>query len=442
MTTPANVRSNPWLAAVILSLGASATPQLFAAEKLPAVETIQPPAETITLNYYGGAIPAERANKIIAEFEKQYPTIKINYQAVPANSYNETLGARFAQKDVDIFDVDQPQSASYDIRGWEADLTQAFAAKSHLIDPPALKESTINGRMVNLPYQIGTTLLYYNKKVLKELGVPFPSNKPGETPTWEWVEDVARKAVAAKATPYGITFSTPDSYYYVYSEAQSLGGGSGVTGEKQLTPDINNPGWVKALTWYGKLYADGVSPRGVKETALAFANGDSAFFYGGIWNAQTIAKNKNLDFGITSSPHFAEGKEATTSGGWALGISGLSSPEKQRAAALFLNWYLFDNKGGFAAADPQTENVPTTETTRVAFWNNPTYADPRFAGMEGILSWQAKNSAFIRPQSVGSSEFYQLVTAAISDITNGANVQKTLDSTNAKLKSAWRKYPQ
>lgn len=45
--------------------------------------------------------------------------------AVPFNIYNETLGVRFAQGYVDIFGIDQPQSASYAVRGWEVDLTDA-----------------------------------------------------------------------------------------------------------------------------------------------------------------------------------------------------------------------------------------------------------------------------------------------------------------------------
>ncbi|MCL2894351.1 ABC transporter substrate-binding protein [Brenneria tiliae] len=434
MTATTKVAST--LAGVILSLGAA----FAVAAAIPAVETLKAPEKTITLNYYGGAIPAERANKIIAEFEKRYPTIKISYHAVPFNSYNETLGARFAQGGVDIFDIDQPQTASYAVRGWEADLTEAFAAKRGLIDPPALQESTIDGKLLNLPYQIGTTFLYYNKKVLKQVGVEFPSNKAGEASTWEWVEATARKAVEAKASAYGITFSTPDMYYYLQPLAESLGGGSGVTGEKQLTPDINNEGWVKALSWYGKLYADGLAPRGVRETALAFANGDSAFFYGGIWNSPTITKNADLDFGIAAAPRFSDGKDATTSGGWALGISALASEEKQQAAALFLDWYLFGDNGGFISADPETENVPTTDATRAVFWKNPTYADPRLAGLQEILTWQAQHSARIRPQTVGGAEFTQLVGAAIGDIINGADAKKTLDATNARLKAAWRKY--
>ncbi|MEF3090219.1 hypothetical protein CD006_15325 [Enterobacter sp. 10-1] len=433
MIAPAKA-STVVLAGAILAVGAAS------AAPIPAVENLKAPEKTITLNYFGGAVPAERANKIIAAFEKRYPTIKISYHAVPFNSYNETLGARFAQGNVDIFDIDQPQSASYAVRGWEADLTDAFAAKRQLIDPPALKESTINGKLLNLPYQIGTTFLYYNKNVLKQIGVAYPSNKAGEAPTWEWVEATARKAVAAKASSYGVTFSTPDMYYYLQPLAESLGGGTGVKGEKQLTPDVNNPGWVKALGWYGKLYADGLAPRGVRETALAFANGDSAFFYGGIWNSPTITKNADLDFGIATAPKFKDGQDATTSGGWALGISALSSPEKQQAAALFLNWYLFGENGGFISADPQTENVPTTEATRAVFWKNPTYADPRLSGLQDILTWQAQHSARIRPQTVGGAEFTQLMGAAIGDIINGADAQKTLDATNARLKAAWRKY--
>lgn len=437
MTTPVKASSSLFkniLAGLFFTTGAAS------AATIPALENIKAPEKTIELNYYGGAIPAERANKIIDAFEKVYPTIKINYHAVPYSTYNETLGARFAQGGVDIFDLDQPQSASFQTRGWEADLSEAFAAKSGLIDPPALKESTINGKLLNLPYQIGTTVLYYNKKILKQIGVDFPTNKAGEAPTWEWVETTARKAVDSKASPYGITFSTPDMYYYIQPLAESLGGGSGVTGEKQLTPDVNNDGWVKAMTWYGKLYADGLAPRGVRETALAFANGDSAFFYGGIWNSPTITKNAALDFGVTTAPKFSDGKDATTSGGWALGVSALSSPEKQRAAVLFLNWFLFGDHGGFVAADPATENVPTTENTRTAFWKNPTYNDPRLAGLQDILTWQAQHSAKIRPQTVGGVEFTQLMGAAAADIINGADAKKTLDATNAKLIAVWRKY--
>jgi len=74
------------------------------------------------------------------------------------------------------------------------------------------------------------------------------------------------------------------------------------------------------------------------------------------------------------------------------------------------------------------------------FWKNPIYADPRLNGLQDILTWQAQHSARIRPQTVGGAEFTQLVSAAIADITNGADAKKTLDTTNAKLNAAWRKY--
>ena len=38
------------------------------AATIPAVESLKAPEKSITLNYFGGAIPAERANKIISAF--------------------------------------------------------------------------------------------------------------------------------------------------------------------------------------------------------------------------------------------------------------------------------------------------------------------------------------------------------------------------------------
>jgi multiple sugar transport system substrate-binding protein len=78
-----------------------------------------------------------------------------------------------------IYDVEQGQTASYAARGWEADLTEVFMDKLHLIDLPAVKASAIGGKLLNLPYQAGTTCFYFNKSILRRVGAELSSTVPG-----------------------------------------------------------------------------------------------------------------------------------------------------------------------------------------------------------------------------------------------------------------------
>jgi multiple sugar transport system substrate-binding protein len=408
--------------------------------KLPYIRDIRDPIATVRINYWGAAISEARVRCIIAAFERQHPTIRIAYHSVPVHIYDQVLESQFTQGGVDLYDVDQGRTASYAARGWEADLSKLFADKLHLIEPAAVKESAIGGKLMNLPYQSGTTCLYFNKNVLRQIEVDLPSTEPGDFPTWEWVERAARKAVQAKAASYGITFSKPAAYSTLYPLAVSLGGGNGMAGDRRLAPDVNNPAWVRALSFYGKLYASGLAPRDTQQTALAFAYGQSAFFLGGVWDAAMISTNRALDFGITSAPRFQCGQPATMSGGWALGISAISSAEKQRAAAIFLDWYLFSEDGGFVAADAEADNVPTTEATQARFWARQVYADPRLEGMKAIHSYQTRSVAQGRPKCMGAAELDQVMTRAIGDIVEGADPKTVLDAANSALQLVLRRY--
>lgn len=427
------------LSAALAGCGTGNDTDTASAEPLPAIGAISEPTEPVTLQYYGAALQPTQAQAVIDAFEAKHPNIRIEYNSVPYDQYNTTLTQRFASGDVDIFDVDQPRTAAYDARGWLADLTPVFRDETDLLDQSALAESELDGQLLNVPTQVGSTQIYYNKKLLSAAGIPFPSADPTAPITWEQVRDSAKKAQEAGAR-YGLTFSTPNITYYLQPLAESAGGGPGATGEKNLEPAVDNEGWSKALNYYGGLYADGISPRGVKsgQTSEAFANGDAAFFFGGVWNAKTITANQNLDFGVAPTPIFAGGTPASTSGGWALGLNPNSSRNKQEAAALFFDFYMFEGPGFLAYTD--TDNVPPTAASKEAFWSIPAYQDPRLSGTRQILDYESANTAKTRVQTVGYVEFEDIMTKAIDDIINGSEASARLTRAQSELDEAWQQY--
>ncbi|MEK8170644.1 hypothetical protein NKH77_16800 [Streptomyces sp. M19] len=94
----------------------------------------------------------------------------------------------------------------------------------------------------------------------------------------------------------------------------SAGGGTGLSGDKNVTPAVNkDQGWKKALTFYKGLFNQGISPKGIQYTQLPalFANGKIAYFLANTPALATFLKNPDLKFGVAPSPTFAGGEAAT-----------------------------------------------------------------------------------------------------------------------------------
>src|SRR5699024_2079702 len=104
-------------------------------------------------------------------------------------------------------------------------------------------------------------------------------------------------------------------------------------GLDSVTPAVDTAEWKKFGEWYGSLYADGLSPRGIDPAQMAdlFKSGQVAFLLAG---ATRIADFQDSDikdgWGLAPHPHFDGKSVVTPTDSWALGVSAYS--EKQEAA--------------------------------------------------------------------------------------------------------------
>jgi multiple sugar transport system substrate-binding protein len=377
---------------------------------------------------------------VIQAFEKVHPNIKVNYEADPFEDFNSIVSAQLTGKDknIDVFDVDMPRTDAYANRGWLTDLSSVFPNVKSQIDPGSLAAATVNGKLMALPYQTSTNFMYYNKTLLKAAGIPYPSASPSSRMTWEQVTADATKAKSAGAK-WGLVFDQIDRYYQLEPLSTSAGGGPGATGPGNLTPDITNAGWTKAMTWYSSLFKDGLSPRGVAaaQTPDLFASGQVAYYVGGPWWAPQFEANKSLNFGVAAFPQFAGGTAATPTGGWSLGLSPLSSHKD--AALIFMKFMALDN-GGYSQYMTALAVPPSNLQGSERFYNSATFQDPRMAGAVPLMKYELAHTAILRLKTVGYIEFENIITDAYDDIINGANVPARLQSASAALKSAWALY--
>lgn len=376
---------------------------------------------------------------VVDAFEKAHPTIKVKWQTVPFDALNSTLDARIANKggDPDVYWADQPRISALAARGAAEDLTAQFSTFKSTFDPSAYESGIYEKKLWGVPIANSTQLLYYNKDLLTTAGVEFPSGDVKNRMTWENLVKDADKAKAAGAQ-YGLLFGQFDRYYQLEPLPVQLGGSVGASGAGNMTPDFTSDAWVKAFDWYGSLFKNGTSPKGLtpEDTDPAFVAGKAAFTVQGPWLLPGLL-DSTVNWGVAAQPVFDGGKPATPTGSWSLAMNPFS--KEKSAAAVFMKWMSVDDGGGYIKYRSNPELAATPEGKKIYF------AKSVFSSEEGkkaaaIIDYETSNTAVNRVSTIGYIEFESILNQAFADIRNGAEAKPTLDKAESQLKTAWAKY--
>ena len=322
-----------------------------------------PPEDTgpVTISFLGFYGP-EGVAPLIEAFEAENPGITVEYQSVPFGELNQVIQSRLSGggESPDVYIADQPRVAALDNQGFLHDVSDAVGDAANDWVDTALTASTVDGRLMALPLNTSTQILYYNKSLLDQAGIPYPSTSPDDRMTWDEVIHLARLAQEGGAT-YGFQFDQVSRFYQLQPLMESLGGGPGLTGPANLQADLVNDGWIEAMEFYAGLFADdGVAPRGMppEETPNAFAAGEVAFYLGGTHWGGIFELFWPLEFDLGFAPHpYFEGHDPVTpTGALSLGVNP-NSPNTE-AATTFAKWVTTSPTGTRKNAATTPSTVP------------------------------------------------------------------------------------
>ncbi|MEO1291865.1 MAG: sn-glycerol-3-phosphate ABC transporter substrate-binding protein UgpB [Pseudomonadota bacterium] len=173
---------------------------LIAAAVLTAVSVGAAKAEPVEVNFWhamGGAL-GERVDAMTAEFNASQSDYQIN--AIYKGNYTETMTgaiAAFRANEqphiVQVFEVGtatmmaaEDKGAVYPVYQLMEDTGTAFDQSAYL--PAVISYYTdTEGKLLSLPFNSSTPVLWYNKSKLDELGIAVPT-------TWDELEAAAQKA--------------------------------------------------------------------------------------------------------------------------------------------------------------------------------------------------------------------------------------------------------
>ena len=395
-------------------------------------------AGPVTISFLGFYGP-EGVAPLLDAFHAENPGITVEYQSVPFGELNQVIQSRLANggESPDVYIADQPRVAALDNQGFLLDVSDAVGDAANDWVDTALTASTVDGRLMALPLNTSTQILYYNKTLLDQAGIAYPSTSPDDRMTWDELIDLARQAQDGGAT-YGFQFDQVSRFYQLQPLMESLGGGPGLTGPANLTPDLVNDGWIEAMEFYAGLFGDdGVAPRGMppEETPNAFAAGEVAFYLGGTHWGGIYELFWPLDFDLGFAPHpYFEGHDPVTpTGALSLGVNP-NSPNAE-AATTFAKWVTTSPTGTnvFLTVDVAP---PALTGALPAFIASPPWDRGEGGTTAGeLVEYELANTSVVRPRSIGYIVFEEILGAAFEDIRNGLDVRETLERAQSELEA-------
>ncbi|MEH7180154.1 sugar ABC transporter substrate-binding protein [Neobacillus vireti] len=253
--------------------------------------------ENVTLKYgmwNKDQVPA--VEKIIENFEKENPTIKVEIELTPREQYFQKLEtAANGGAMPDVFWMNGPNVARFANGKALLPLTDLIEKdKFEMSNYPETLTSlyTINDDIYGVPKDFDTTGLFYNKKIFDEAGVPYPD----ETWTWEDLKEAAVKLTNKEKGIHGIAadLKNQGSYYDLIWQ----NGGEIITDNGKSTGFAELEA-IEALEYWYSFIDEGLSPTYAQLTETwstdMFMSGKLAMTFDGSWRVAVFKDNPDLD---------------------------------------------------------------------------------------------------------------------------------------------------
>ncbi len=334
------------------------------------------------LTIWMGSWWEDQIPKIVEAYKEVEPNVNLTIEALPVNGYvDKAVTTILGGGGPDILAVDVTQMGTlvdknllqpWDDQIKDMDLSD-FAA--------VIEGGKFDGVYYGLPYRTSSSIMYYNKTMFDEAGVPYP--EAGWT--YDDMLEIAKK-LTIPGEQYGVGIGAsnadPSNVFLTLSPVIWSYGGDYLN-EDQTECTLNTPEAIEAIRYWTGLYTtEKVAPEGAvnytmtKDIMPLFIENKVALMMGGDQNAVEFDTNyPDLNYGYCVPP-----KAPSGSGGWlfTVPVTAKNSP----GAYKFAKWFLQPEVLG-----ELTIRIPARkEATNYGIWNDPLYQTILESAMVGRLS--------------------------------------------------------
>ena len=302
------------------------------AESAPGKKPVE-----IKVAFWGAPDEVGIMGRLIGEWQKSHPEIKVRLEHTPYRGYVDKLLTRIAGR------------SAPDIICTEVDLFVAFQSKDVLLDltpylaedasfntdnfyPRIIDRFTEDGKLYAIPRDTAPfACVYYNKTLFEAEGVPCPTDDWDMNELLEKAKKLTKTDANGRVVRYGFYAWAWQNFVYSF-------GGSLVNDVKKPTAcTLDSEEAIRGL----QFYTDLINKYKVHPSSTAMANltmgvqgmfvtGRLAMFASGIWETPGLRKMQNFQWDVVMFPKGPDGTRAFGTGG--SGYSILKSSRHPREA--------------------------------------------------------------------------------------------------------------
>jgi multiple sugar transport system substrate-binding protein len=377
--------------------------------------------QTLSMWTHNAGNKAELAaiQAIVTDYNASQTKYKVDLQAFPQDSYNQSVVAAAAAKKLPcILDTDGPNVPNWAWAGYLAPLDGMDETLSKFM-PSVLGKW--NGKTYSYGYYDVALNFMTRKSTLAKYGIRVPSiDKPWTSDEFTAALTKIRDSGNFKYAFDLQTGNTGEWWPYAYSPLLQSFGGDLINRSdyKSAQGTLNGPEALAWAKWFRSLVTDKfIALKSGADPAKDFLNGKTAIIYNGSWGAADARKQFGDD--VLFLPPVDLGKGPKIGGGsWQWGIStGCASNEGA------LDYMKFAAQDKYVASVSVATNlIPATDAAAATV--------PGFeaGGENDVFRQYAKKYAVLRPPTPGYTFIATEFTKTAQDILNGADPQQALDS--------------
>lgn len=247
-------------------------------------------ADKTTITFWAIGAEGEQVSKLIPEFERQNPGIKVRVQQIPWTAAHEKLITAFASETLpDVFQVGNTWVPEFEALGTVEPLDD-YLIKSGVIRDTSFFEgilgtNEIDGKIYGIPWYVDTRVLFYRTDVIEKAGYSSPPK------TWDELYDLSKKIKAQNPGNYAFFLPTNEWLPFILFGIQN---GSALLKNNDSYGDFSGKPFREAFEYLAKYYYDGLAPKDMQAVMNIYQAFTEAYFsmvITGPWNV-TEMKNR------------------------------------------------------------------------------------------------------------------------------------------------------
>jgi multiple sugar transport system substrate-binding protein len=375
-------------------------------------------AVTGSINYYGRPDDNKVESTIVANFEKKYPNIKVNYVELPDSSNDrlKTINTVLQTGDssIDVFAGDVVWPPIFVSAGWVIPLDD-YIQKSDLDQylPGPLSAFQMKGKTYGLPFMADSGALYYRKDILDKYKKPIPKS-------WDELVETSMEIMKTENNPELSGFCS----YWMQNESLTCAlleaywplGGDVVGADGKSIIDKNK--LTEALTQMRKMITDskiavkGIETFGTNNARTVVMAGNTIFSRD--WLSGYAPYNNPANSKVAGNMEITLLPSGGTLGGWGIMVSRFS--RNKEAAIVFAKFRAsYESQ---AAANEIVRIVPTIKAM---------YEDPEILKLTPHLPkfLPVMEKARPRPLSPYYAELSGIMQREIHSVISGMSTPET-----------------